>query len=208
MNQPVDGDDTWRAPASAPAGDATAGYPDDETEPLEADDVADRAQPTDSFAAADAAAEADDDSPLAVLDTMARERDDYLDALRRLQADFENYRKRVRADTEMEVGRATEKIINRLLPILDTFEMALSHEVDPNASPLAKIHDQLLSALESEGLERLHPEGAPFDPAEADAVVHEAAEEGEDGPVVSAVLRAGYRWKGRVMRAAMVKVRA
>ena len=206
MNQPVDGDDTWRAPT--PAGDATAGYPGDETEPLDADDVADRAPPTDSVGAADAAAEADDDSPLAVLDTMARERDDYLDALRRLQADFENYRKRVRADTEMEVGRATEKVINRLLPILDTFEMALSHEVDPNASPLAKIHDQLLSALESEGLERLHPEGAPFDPAEADAVVHEAAEEGEDGPVVSAVLRAGYRWKGRVMRAAMVKVRA
>ena len=153
----------------------------------------------------------DETSPLAVLDALTKERDDYLDALRRLQADFENYRKRVRVDMEMEVGRATEKVIDRLLPVLDTFEMALSHETDPNASPLAKLHDQLLSALESEGLERLHPEGAPFDPAEADAVMHEAAEEGEasaDGPVVSQVLRAGYRWKGRVMRAAMVKVRA
>ncbi len=57
-----------------------------------------------------------------------------------------------------------------------------------------------------EGLERIDPAGAPFDPNESDAVAHEDAD-GEAGPVVSEVLRAGYRWKGRVVRPAMVKVR-
>ncbi len=144
----------------------------------------------------------------ALLDEVAlvtKERDDYLDALRRLQADFDNYRRRVRADTEMEVSRATEKLVGRLLPVLDTFELALAHEANPDQSPLAKVHDQLLSALEADGLERLWPEGLEFDPAEAEAVMHEAGDGG--GPVVSEVLRAGYRWKGRVMRAAMVKVK-
>ena len=136
------------------------------------------------------------------------ERDDYLDSLRRLQADFDNYRKRVRVDTELEVARGTEKVVSRLLPVLDTFEMALAHEAEPNASPLAKLHDQLLSALEAEGLERLFPLLLAFDPADAEAVVHEPGDgDPAAGPVVSEVLRAGYRWKGRVMRAAMVKVR-
>ena len=148
-----------------------------------------------------------DPSPLDVLDALTQERDDYLETLRRLQADFENYRKRNKADTDMAIGRATERIVDRLLPVLDTFEMALSHEADPNASPLAKLHDQLLSALESEGLERLHPLDAAFDPADAEAVMHEEGDPGQDGPIVVQVLRAGYRWKGRVMRAAMVKVR-
>lgn len=146
-------------------------------------------------------------------EVLTRERDDYLAALQRLQADFDNYRKRVRQDIELEVGRGTEKLMNRLLPVLDTFELALAHEPEPDASPLAKLHDQLLTALEAEGLERLSPHGLPFDPAESEAVLHEPADSageptaGTAGPVVSEVLRAGYRWKGRVVRAAMVKVK-
>jgi molecular chaperone GrpE len=134
------------------------------------------------------------------------QRDEYLDSLRRLQADFDNYRRRVKADTEIEVGRSTEKVIARVLPVLDTFDLAFAHGggADGNEN-LAKIHDQLLTALEAEGLERLWPAGEAFDPNEAEAVVHEPGDGGE--PVVSEVLRAGYRWKGRVMRAAMVKVK-
>ena len=156
---------------------------------------------------ADKTADEDELSPLSVLETVTKERDDYLDTLRRLQADFENYRKRVKAYTDLAIGRGTERVIGRLLPVLDTFEMALSHEAHPDASPLAKLHDQLLSALEGEGLERLNPHDAPFDPAEAEAVMHEEGETGQESPVVIQVLRAGYRWKGRVVRAAMVKVR-
>ena len=140
---------------------------------------------------------------------LSTERDEFLDALRRLQADFENYRKRVQRDQDAAADKAGERLVNKLLPVLDTFEMALTHEADPNASPLAKLHDSLLTALEGEGLERVHPAGEPFDPAGAEAVLHEAAEGEPDGggPVVAEVLRAGYLWKGRVVRAAMVKVR-
>ena len=143
------------------------------------------------------------------LQEVVSQRDEYLDSLRRLQADFDNYRKRTRSDIEMEVGRATEKLVNELLPVLDAMEMSLTHEVNPDDSSLAKLHDQLLSALEKQGLERLHPLNSPFDPSEAEAVLHEPAEETDDAnaPIVSEVLRAGYRWRNRVMRAAMVKVR-
>ncbi len=138
---------------------------------------------------------------------VAAQRDEYLDSLRRLQADFDNYRKRVQRDQEMAADRASEKLVDAMVPVLDTFELALSHEADPSGSPLAKMHDQLLTALESQGLERLAPLGEPFDPNDAEAVMTEPAADGDEGPVVSEVLRAGYRWRGRVMRAAMVKVR-
>lgn len=133
------------------------------------------------------------------------ERDDYLDSLRRLQADFENYRKRSLREQEAAADRACEKVVNKLLPVLDTFELALAHKTEPDASPLAKLHDTLLTALESEGLERLAPNGLPFDPQTAEAVVHEEGDGGE--PVVVEVLRAGYGWRKRVIRPAMVKVK-
>ncbi len=138
---------------------------------------------------------------------VAAQRDEYLYSLQRLQADFDNYRKRVQRDQEMAADRASEKVIEAMVPVLDTFELALTHEADPDGSPLAKMHDQLLTALEAQGLERLAPLGQPFDPNDAEAVMTEPAQDGEDIAVVSQVLRAGYRWRGRVMRAAMVKVR-
>jgi molecular chaperone GrpE len=127
--------------------------------------------------------------------------------LRRLQADFDNYRKRVTFDQELAADRASQKLIDAMMPVLDTFEMALTHEADPNGSPLAKMHDQLLTALEGQGLERLAPLEEAFDPEEAEAVMTEPGDGSAEGPVVSEVLRAGYRWRGRVIRAAMVKVR-
>jgi molecular chaperone GrpE len=134
------------------------------------------------------------------------ERDDYRDTMQRLAADFDNFRKRALRDQDAAAERAGEKLINRLLPVLDTFEMALTHEADPDASPLAKMHDALLSALEAEGLERLAPQGESFDPSIADAVMHEDGDD-TDGPIVAEVLRAGYRWKTKVVRPAMVKVK-
>ena len=139
--------------------------------------------------------------------TLRAERDDFLDSLQRLKADFDNYRKRSLRDQEAAAERAGEKLITKLLPVLDTFELAMSHADDVDASPMAKLHDALLSALESEGLERLAPQGEAFDPSVADAVVHEDADVDAPGPVVSEVLRAGYRWKSKVVRAAMVKVK-
>lgn len=127
------------------------------------------------------------------------ERNDYLQQLQRVKADFENYRKRmIRQQTE-HVERAAEALVEKLLPVLDNFDAALAH-----GQGFDQVQASLLNTLEREGLTRIHPEGKPFDPSEADAVAHEA---GDGGPVVAEVLRSGYRWKGRVVRPAMVRVR-
>ena len=131
---------------------------------------------------------------------IAAERDDYLDALKRLQADFENYKKRVLKQQTEHLERAAEGLIEKLLPALDTFDLALKH----GGEGLEQVQGQLMAALEKEGLERIDPLGKPFDPNESEAVAHE---EGDGGPVVSEVMRTGYRFKGKLLRPAMVKVK-
>ena len=131
---------------------------------------------------------------------IARERDDYLDALKRLQADFENYKKRILKQQTEHLERAAEGLVQKLLPVLDTFDLALAH----GGEGLDQVQGQLMAALEKEGLERIDPVGKPFDPNEHDAVAHE---EGEGEPVVSEVMRTGYRFKGKLLRPAMVKVK-
>jgi molecular chaperone GrpE len=142
-----------------------------------------------------------------------RERDEYLDALRRLQADFENYRKRVERQFEELAARGVTALVNRLLPVLDALDLAEEHLLAEEArdgvlaaetKALVQARALLLDTLEKEGLERAGTAGEPFDPTVHDAVAHA---EGEDGPVVDEVLRAGYRWRGQVLRPAMVKVR-
>lgn len=134
------------------------------------------------------------------LSTLAGERDEYLDQLRRLQADFENYRKRVQKQQAEIVERATEGLVGDLLPVLDACDAALQHG-DRSAEPIAKA---LVDVLEKQGLRKLAPEGEAFDPNHHEAVAHEP---GEGEAVVTEVLRPGYVWKGRVLRPAMVRVR-
>jgi molecular chaperone GrpE len=152
---------------------------------------------------ADAAEEAEqavkDDLALAVL---AKERDDYLDALRRLQADFENYKKRIIRQQTEHLERAAEALVEKLLPVLDTFDLALAH-----GEGFDQVLASLMGALQKEGLERIQPDGATFDPNEHDAVAHEPRDDGGSGAEVIEVMRPGYRWKGRVVRPAMVKVK-
>ncbi len=168
----------------------------------EAERIADEAL---AEARAEEAAEIDekvDEAEHAVLDDLdhlAAERDDYLEQLRRVTADFDNYRKRMLKQQSDHVARAAESLVEKLLGTLDTFDLALAH-----GEGFDQVHATLLGVLEKEGLQRIHPEGEAFDPNEADAVAHEDA---DDGPLVSEVLRSGYRWKGRVLRPAMVKVR-
>ena len=131
---------------------------------------------------------------------LASERDDYLDQLRRLQADFENYRKRVLKQQDELAERATEGLVADLLPVLDACDAAVQHG-DDSAEPIAKA---LTDVLEKQGLVKLAPAGEAFDPNHHEAVAHEP---GEGEAVVSEVLRAGYLWKGRVLRPAMVRVR-
>ncbi|HUZ44579.1 MAG TPA: nucleotide exchange factor GrpE [Acidimicrobiales bacterium] len=143
------------------------------------------------------------------LTAMTIERDEYLDSLRRVQADFENYKKRmVRQQTE-QLERAAEGLVNKLLPALDTLSLALSHsDADSDAGKaLAQVSASVWEVLGKEGLETVDPLDQEFDPNEAEAVMHEPAEGDQTGSVVVEVFRPGYRWRGRVLRAAMVKVR-
>jgi molecular chaperone GrpE len=129
------------------------------------------------------------------------ERDEFKDIALRLQADFENYKKRVAHVQADEVDRATGRLAEALLPVLDACEAAFAHGAD-GVEPVWKA---LHGALSQQGLKAYDLVDKPFDPATAEAVMHEPGDGGE--PVVVEVLRTGYEWKGRVLRAAMVKVR-
>lgn len=137
-----------------------------------------------------------------------RERDSYLEALQRLQADFENYKKRV-ARQQSELGAAgSRSLVTKLLPALDTLTLALAHATsesgsDEVASVLSQISASFLEVLAKEGLEVIEPLGKRFNPEEAEAVAHD---EGDGEPTVSEVFRVGYRWNGQTLRPAMVKV--
>jgi len=145
-------------------------------------------------------------SDLADLERIAAERDEYLDALRRLQADFENYKKRILKQQTEHLQRAAQDLVEKLLPALDAIDLARAHGAAGEATGggFEQVANALCAVLQKEGLERIDPAGELFDPTEAEAVLHEAGEGGE--PRVTEVMRAGYRWKGRVLRPAMVRV--
>lgn len=141
-------------------------------------------------------------SPIEVtIDDVMKERDELKDIALRVQADFENYRKRAASQMGDELDRALGKLVEQLLPVLDACEAAVAHGVEG----VEQVWSSLIGALQKQGLEALDLAGKPFDPALADAVMHEEGDGSE--PVVLEVLRTGYRWKGRVLRAAMVKVK-
>jgi molecular chaperone GrpE len=128
---------------------------------------------------------------------------DLLDDLKRVQAEFDNYRKRVMRDQENVAMRASAVIVQDLLPVLDNFERAISHSEGGEGVEL--VFKELKATLEREGLEEIPALGVEFDPN-----VHEAIESREqDGlevPTVIEILRRGYTFKGRLLRAAMVVV--
>ena len=157
----------------------------------------------DETVADDAAGVADD------LASAQAEVGQYLDHLRRLQAEFDNYRKRVvKEQTELsELGAMP--VARRLLEVLDDFELALMSAGDkPDFERFLKgvelVYAKLLDALKAEGLERIHAEGSPFDPELHEALMQTGDGDGE--PVVADVLRPGYTLKGRVLRPAGVRV--
>ena len=128
---------------------------------------------------------------------------DYLDDLRRVQAEFDNYRKRMMKQQAELAERATVRLVERLLPILDNFERAISH--GEGGEGVALVFKELKGALEAQGVEEIPSEGVPFDPR-----VHEAVESYEDRnveePISQRVYRRGYRIKDHVIRPAMVVV--
>jgi molecular chaperone GrpE len=137
--------------------------------------------------------------------------DSYLDDLRRVAADFENYRKRTQREMTAVVERASERVVRELLPVLDSFEAALA--VEPKTETEEKLlvgirntYDLLLDVLVKEGLEPIETWGEPFDPTVHEAVV--TTGEGEGTIRVTQDFRRGYKLRGKVLRAALVGVAA
>jgi molecular chaperone GrpE len=134
---------------------------------------------------------------------------EYLDHLRRLKAEFENYRKRMLREQTQAVELAAGPLVRSLLEVLDEFELALgAAEQHPEAQRFAHgvqmVYAKLMDILKAEGLERIEAEDAPFDPELHEALLQSEAREGE--PYVEDVLRTGYTLKGTVLRPAGVKV--
>ena len=161
-------------------------------------------------AAADAAASVPADG-----DDLARARADaeeYREHLQRLQAEFDNYRKRTIKEQSRMLELASEPVIRRLLEVLDDFELALLHaeqqeqqpEIEKFTRGVELVFAKLVDALRTEGLEKMDAEGAPFDPELHEALMQTG--EGDGDPVVAEVFRPGYTLKGHVLRPAGVRV--
>lgn len=148
----------------------------------------------------------------AALEEVTRERDTYLDHLRRERAEFENFRKRNTRERMDALDRGTEALIMQLLGVLDNFGYVLEAAKEERDDPIAKgahmVYTELMEVLQKAGLETVPGEGEPFNPAWHDAVMQVEVEGDQklSQPVVAEVLRTGYRFKGRVLRPASVAV--
>ena len=168
------------------------------------------AQPVIPEPAADPAVDATDvPEEESDLERAQREAAEYLDHLRRLQAEFDNFRKRTLKQQSHAVELAAQPVVARLLEVLDDFDLALmSAEQQPDFEKFRKgvelVYAKLRDALRAEGLERMEAEGKPFDPEQHEALMQSG--EGEGELTVADVLRPGYTLKGRVIRPAGVRV--
>ena len=138
------------------------------------------------------------------LEATRRERDEYLDALRRLKAEFENSRKRQERERARILETASERLVTELLPVLDNLDRALEAEGDIHEGVQA-IRDQLVAALGKEGLLPVASDGQPFDPNVHEAVMSQPSDEYEEGTILETFQR-GYLLNGKPIRPAKVVV--
>lgn len=158
------------------------------------------------------ASETADSSSAGPQDELARARAqaaEYRDHLQRLQAEFENYRKRITASQQRLVDTEVQRFVARLLEVLDEFDLALiAAERSPDFESFRRgvelVYAKLAETLRSEGLEQIEAQGKVFDPNEHEALMQTGDAEGE--PHVAEVFRQGYRLRGSVIRPASVRV--
>ena len=148
--------------------------------------------------------------PVEAVDELAavsRERDEYLDALQRLKAEFDNYRKRVQREQEALVVRAAERLVTQLLPLLDDLERAVEAAIEHGELKLEDgvrlVHRALANMLQREGLVEVDTDG-PFDPHTQEALIVQPSEEPEG--TVTEVFQKGYKLGDHVLRPARVGV--
>ncbi|MCF8009442.1 MAG: nucleotide exchange factor GrpE [Halanaerobiales bacterium] len=141
------------------------------------------------------------------LQDVIEQKDEYLNKLKRMKADFINYRNRVSKDKQQLEFRTKMEIINSLLPIIDNFERALK-SVDQESEFLSGvnlIYKQMIDVLKKEGLEIIKTKGEEFNPAYHEAVMQVESKEYESGYIVEEIQR-GYIMDDKVIRPAMVKI--
>jgi molecular chaperone GrpE len=145
----------------------------------------------------------------AELRKLSTDLDELRETLLRRQADFDNYRKRIERERGEEAKRATGRVIEALLPVLDGFEQALAAHREAEYENYRKgfelIYKQLLENVAKLGAERIDPAGKAFDPHLHQAVDRAETTEHADGSILQ-VFQPGYMFNGRVLRPAMVRV--
>jgi molecular chaperone GrpE len=185
----------------APEGDPAA--PETEAENTQAPEVAE-GEPT-SADEEESVLEVDGFAVLAEeLEAARLERDQYLDALRRLKAEFENSRKRQERERARILSMASERLVQELLPVLDNLDRALEAGGDIREGVQAT-REQLADVLAEEGLLPVASDGQPFDPNVHDAVMGQPSEEHEEGTIIQTFQR-GYLLNGKSIRPAKVVV--
>ncbi len=137
------------------------------------------------------------------LEQKERQYQDMLNTLKRVQADFDNYRKRNERDARNLIEMANAGLVQKLLPVLDSFEECLKQKHDEGVKT---IYSQLIQILKSEGLERIESKGKPFDPFLHEALMVEPTDKKELDNTIVEEFQAGYSFRGRVLRHAKVKV--
>jgi len=151
--------------------------------------------------------EVKEEEELDELTAVARERDEYLDALQRLKAEFDNYRKRVARDEAERAARTAERLLSELVPVLDDLERALEaaaeHEEAKLEEGVSLVYRSLADLLAREGLVEVPTDGA-FDPHTQEALLAQPSE-AEEGTVIQ-VLQKGYKLGDRVVRPARVVI--
>ena len=200
-------------PATEDVDEATEDEDHDQAVTDRADEAAEdeaagaEAEPADTATAADAGAAS---VVAADLNAARAEAESHLDDLRRLQADFDNYRKRTLREQTARAASASQALVAKLLPVLDNFELAVSaaeqsRDFDRMLKGVEMVFGELREVLQGEGLVKIEAEGKPFDPERHEAVVAVEQEDTEPGTVLD-IVRTGYELRGKVLRPAMVKV--
>lgn len=194
--------DDLTVPELYPPGDEEADFiepvPEEDVELIEAPDVDLPEDPAEAVPAL-----------LSALGTAQAEAAGYLEALQRVAAEYDNFRKRSARERDEIVERASQRLIERLLPTLDSFDAAFAYEAQTETevnllAGMRDTHRLLMEALAVEGFEPIAANGVPFDPAVHEAVTGPGGE--GEGELVVKEMRRGYTLNGRVVRAALVAV--
>ena len=144
----------------------------------------------------------------AEVEEASREKNQFRELFQRTQADLVNYKRRSEEEREEHQKYANARLVGKLLPVMDEFKLAIGEAEKGNAEGpwlegIKLIHRKLSSFLESENVTSIQAEGTEFDPLEHEAMAYEESTDLEEGQIL-AVVREGYKMRGRVIRPALV----